>query len=158
MNKLIFIAGAAALTLTTPALANPGHGHGQGQAHGNKGNTHAQKSQPRAHGQARHGRHIVATRHGGRLYAFDARGSCPPGLARKHNGCMPPGQAKKAYNVGQRYNRNSGFRWSYNQIPMDLRSRYSFDRNDRYYYRNGYLYQVNPRTMLVEQVISALLR
>jgi len=160
MNKLIFIAGAAALTLTTPALANPGHGHGQGQgqAHGNKGNTHAQKSQPRAHGQARHGRHIVATRHGGRLYAFDARGSCPPGLARKHNGCMPPGQAKKAYTVGQRYNRNVGFRWSYNQIPMDLRSRYSFDRNDRYYYRNGYLYRVDPRTMLVEQVISALLR
>jgi pilus assembly protein FimV len=23
------------------------------------------------------------------------RGHCPPGLARKHNGCMPPGQAKK---------------------------------------------------------------
>lgn len=24
-----------------------------------------------------------------------ARGHCPPGLAKKHNGCMPPGQAKK---------------------------------------------------------------
>lgn len=23
------------------------------------------------------------------------KGSCPPGLAKKHNGCMPPGQAKK---------------------------------------------------------------
>lgn len=23
------------------------------------------------------------------------RGGCPPGLAKKHNGCMPPGQAKK---------------------------------------------------------------
>ena len=23
------------------------------------------------------------------------RGKCPPGLAKKHNGCMPPGQAKK---------------------------------------------------------------
>lgn len=23
------------------------------------------------------------------------RGSCPPGLAKKNNGCMPPGQAKK---------------------------------------------------------------
>jgi len=23
------------------------------------------------------------------------RGFCPPGLAKKHNGCMPPGQAKK---------------------------------------------------------------
>jgi Ni/Co efflux regulator RcnB len=24
-----------------------------------------------------------------------ARGKCPPGLAKKNNGCMPPGQAKK---------------------------------------------------------------
>jgi Ni/Co efflux regulator RcnB len=23
------------------------------------------------------------------------QGKCPPGLAKKHNGCMPPGQAKK---------------------------------------------------------------
>lgn len=28
-------------------------------------------------------------------------GHCPPGLAKKNNGCMPPGQAKK-YIVGQR--------------------------------------------------------
>ncbi|MEO6321505.1 MAG: RcnB family protein [Polaromonas sp.] len=28
-------------------------------------------------------------------------GRCPPGLAKKNNGCMPPGQAKK-YTVGQR--------------------------------------------------------
>lgn len=28
-------------------------------------------------------------------------GHCPPGLAKKNNGCMPPGQAKK-YAVGQR--------------------------------------------------------
>lgn len=27
-------------------------------------------------------------------------GRCPPGLAKKHNGCMPPGQAKK-WTVGQ---------------------------------------------------------
>ncbi|MCG2594458.1 DUF1236 domain-containing protein [Ramlibacter sp. XY19] len=27
--------------------------------------------------------------------------SCPPGLAKKNNGCMPPGQAKKQWNVGQ---------------------------------------------------------
>ena len=29
-----------------------------------------------------------------------AHGHCPPGLAKKHNGCMPPGQAKK-WRVGQ---------------------------------------------------------
>lgn len=27
-------------------------------------------------------------------------GNCPPGLAKKHNGCMPPGQAKR-WSVGQ---------------------------------------------------------
>ncbi len=27
------------------------------------------------------------------------RRNCPPGLAKKHNGCMPPGQARK-YRVG----------------------------------------------------------
>ena len=27
-------------------------------------------------------------------------GHCPPGLAKKHNGCMPPGQAKK-WRVGR---------------------------------------------------------
>jgi Ni/Co efflux regulator RcnB len=26
---------------------------------------------------------------------------CPPGLAKKDNGCLPPGQAKKRYVVGQ---------------------------------------------------------
>jgi hypothetical protein len=146
MNKLILIAGAAALAITAPALANPGHGHG------NKGNAHAQKS---GHG---HGKHTVMTRDGRHLYALGARGSCPPGLAKKGNGCMPPGQAKRVYNVGQRYNRERGYSWSYDQIPMDLRSRYSFDRDDRYYYRDGYVYQVDPRTMLIERVVSALLR
>jgi len=29
------------------------------------------------------------------------RGHCPPGLAKKHNGCMPPGQAKK-WRMGRR--------------------------------------------------------
>jgi Ni/Co efflux regulator RcnB len=28
-------------------------------------------------------------------------GRCPPGLAKKNNGCLPPGQAKKAWTVGQ---------------------------------------------------------
>jgi len=28
------------------------------------------------------------------------RGRCPPGLAKKHNGCLPPGQAKR-YVIGR---------------------------------------------------------
>ncbi len=29
------------------------------------------------------------------------RGNCPPGLTKKRNGCLPPGQAKKRYVVGR---------------------------------------------------------
>jgi hypothetical protein len=85
-------------------------------------------------------------------------GGCPPGLAKKNNGCLPPGQAKKLYNRGQRWPGHYGYEWNYNQIPYDLRNRYGFDPNDRYYYGDGYLYQVDPRNQLISQVVSAILR
>jgi hypothetical protein len=85
-------------------------------------------------------------------------GGCPPGLAKKNNGCMPPGQAKKLYNVGQRYPKEYGQVWNYNQIPYDLRHQYGFDPDDRYYYGDGYVYRVDPTTMLISQVVSAILR
>lgn len=155
MKKLILFVGAAAFALGTPALADPGKGHSK------PGKAHSAKSNGKAHSKAHsknHGRHVVTMRDGTRLYAFNVRGSCPPGLAKRDNGCMPPGQAKRVFNTGQRYNRNFGNVWTYNQIPQNLRSRYQFDQADRYYYQNGYVYQVDPRTMLVQQVVSALLR
>ena len=84
-------------------------------------------------------------------------GGCPHGLAKKHNGCMPPGQAKKLFHTGQRFPQSYGNRWSYNQIPYDLRQQYGFDPRDRYYYGDGYVYRVDPKTMLIQQVVSALL-
>jgi Ni/Co efflux regulator RcnB len=36
-------------------------------------------------------RYIINDYYGGEF----SRGHCPPGLARRHNGCMPPGQARK---------------------------------------------------------------
>jgi Ni/Co efflux regulator RcnB len=42
-------------------------------------------------------------------------GRCPPGLAKKKNGCMPPGQAKK-YSVGQRLPGNV----VYYQVPQQV--------------------------------------
>jgi hypothetical protein len=82
---------------------------------------------------------------------------CPPGLAKKNPRCIPPGQAKKLAR-GQRWQNAYGDRYVFGQIPYDLRQRYDLDPRDRYYYGNGYLYQVDPRTLLVQQVISALLR
>ena len=96
--------------------------------------------------------------HGAHGYGGYGAGGCPPGLAKKNNGCMPPGQAKKLYNIGQRWPGNYGYAWNYNQIPYDLRQQYGFDPNSRYYYGDGYLYRVDPATMLISQVVSAILR
>jgi opacity protein-like surface antigen len=96
--------------------------------------------------------------HAAHGYIGYGAGGCPPGLAKKNNGCLPPGQAKKLYNRGQRWPDNYGYAWNYSQIPYDLRNRYGFDPDDRYYYGDGYLYQVDPTTMLISQVVSAILR
>jgi len=134
MRQLFLLAGATALGFSAPVLAHPGNGNGHGYGHGN----------PHEYGY-----------NGPVGYGV---GGCPPGLAKKHDGCMPPGQAKKMYRAGQRYNTAYGSRYGFGHIPYDLRQRYDLDPRDRYYYSNGYLYQVDPRTLLVQQVISALLR
>ena len=82
--------------------------------------------------------------------------ACPPGLAKKNNGCLPPGIAKQSFNVGDRWNGN--YRpWTFDQVPLDWRNQYNLDPRNRYYYRNGYLYSVDPQTRLVESVIQALI-
>jgi len=134
MKHLIIIAGAAAFAVAGPALAKPGNGHGNGNWDGNgNGNGHG---------------HDYAYGH------YDE--GCPPGLAKKHNGCMPPGQAKKLYR-GQRWQSGYGTYYTYGRIPYDVRRRYDLSSHYRYYYNDGYLYAVDPRTLLVQQVISAML-
>jgi hypothetical protein len=137
MKQVLLLAGAFALSLSGAAVAKPGNGHGQGHAN-HMGIDHAN-----------HGK--------GTMYGY-GQGGCPPGLAKKNNGCMPPGQLKKLYSTGQRYPTNYGYAWNYNQIPYDLRSQYGFQPNYNYYYGNGYLYQVDPKTMLIQSVVNALMR
>ena len=154
MKTLILLAGAALLGATAPAAAKPDNGHGSGNsnhatmAHGHSGQVKT------VHGKSDAG--IIRTDHG-RLYALGTHG-CPPGLAKKNNGCLPPGQAKKLYNVGHRFPQHYGNLWNYDQVPYDLRQQYGFGANDRYYYGDGYIYQVDPKSMLIQQVVSAILR
>ena len=78
-------------------------GDGKGEKSEHKGKSDNRKSgqrdaderSPREHFSDRH-RTVVHD------YYSDEfrRGRCPPGLAKKHNGCMPPGQAKK-WTVGR---------------------------------------------------------
>ncbi len=115
--------GIAALTLaallaSTSALADKGDKDDKGGKHGH-GNKHEQRDDDRRHDDSRYDsrydrnydrryddrrddvsiqlyfgnndRRIVSE-----YYAPEFRaGHCPPGLAKKGNGCMPPGQAKK---------------------------------------------------------------
>ena len=131
MKQALLIAGAAALAFAGPAFAKPDHAQGKG-----KGHTHAYGiNGPVGYGV----------------------GGCPPGLAKKHNGCRPPGQVKQLFRTGQRFRTGYGYLWTYNQIPYDLRTQYGLPPYGNYYYGDGYLYRVDPKTMLVQQVVSALL-
>lgn len=141
MKQTLLILGAGALVaVAAPAAAKPGNGHGKSNHSGmsHKGLNHEN-----------HGK--------GTLYGY-GQGGCPPGLSKHEGHCMPHGQFKKMYKVGQRYNTRYGNMWSYDQIPFELRNQYGFQPNYNYYYGNGYLYQVDPRTQLINNVVSALLR
>ena len=131
--RMLLLAGAAAMfAVAAPATAKPGDKHGN--HHASMKSKHSAKARYGAWGN-----------------------SCPPGLAKKNNGCTPPGQAKRHFQTGQRWVGTSGYRWNYSQVPLTWRERYDLDQANRYYYRDGYLYSVDPQTRLVEQVIRALL-
>jgi hypothetical protein len=92
-----------------PALA--GNGNGKGQGNGNKGNGSSKHGGGGGDGESWYDEHD-ARDHSPRFTDNDRgywrdywhdeyeHGNCPPGLAKKHNGCMPPGQEKKRYRVG----------------------------------------------------------
>ena len=150
MYKLLLAAGVASLALAAPAAADPGKNKGQG-----KQATHGQTMhQGQGKHQAKHSKGVYQGRAAANYWGSR---SCPPGLAKKNNGCLPPGIAKRSFNVGDRWNGNYS-QWSYNQVPTDWRNEYNLDSDNRYYYRNGYLYSVDPTTRLVETVIQALIR
>ncbi len=87
----LFVAGILAVG---PAMADKpswaGSDKGGKKDHGDQrdegGGRHFQERQ-----------HMVVREYYSKQYSG---GRCPPGLAKKHNGCMPPGQARK-WQVGQ---------------------------------------------------------
>lgn len=82
--------------------------------------------------------------------------SCPPGLAKKDNGCMPPGQAKRLFREGQRIPGGYNYYTDYSRIPAQYRDQYNLDPNSRYIYRDNSIYVVDPRTSLVQRIIGSL--
>ena len=75
---------------------------------------------------------------------------CPPGLAKKNNGCLPPGQAARF--IGQPLAAASRIA-TLEALPPALRPLY-LDNNDYYYrYGGGYLYQVNRQNSLIDSMV-----
>lgn len=76
---------------------------------------------------------------------------CPPGLAKKGNGCMPPGQAKKHFARGQRIERDwfQGYR-----VPVAYRSFYQDNPDYHYSYDDsGYIYRSDRGSDLISAII-----
>ncbi|HVF37382.1 MAG TPA: hypothetical protein VNA29_05510, partial [Sphingomicrobium sp.] len=64
----------------------------------------------------------------------------------------------KMFNVGQRLPYDYKGYTPYSQIPYDVRSQYQLDPYGRYVTDQNYLYHVDPKTMIVSQVLNAILR
>src|SRR5688572_19348017 len=95
-----------ALVASSPALADKPSGAGKKDGNNQReeresrgGEHHGTELNRKGDGQVHfsHQQHTVATRYYGEQFKS---GHCPPGLAKKNNGCMPPGQAKK-WGLGQ---------------------------------------------------------
>jgi hypothetical protein len=162
MRKLLLIASAAAMAVAMPALAKPGGGQGKGHAgHGNTHTTvsggHARTdSRASVRARTRTGASVVRTRTNvaaGNRYGANA---CPPGLAAKNNGCLPPGQARRMFNVGQRIPTGYNFYTPYANIPTSYRDQYGLVSDGRYIYRDQSIYVVDPTTNLVTRIIDLI--
>lgn len=64
----------------------------------------------------------------------DYRG-CPPGLAKKHNGCMPPGHARKYYHRGDVLRGDYYRIRDYDRYDLERRSGWDYYRDDDRIYR-----------------------
>ena len=73
--------------------------------------------------------------------------NCPPGLAKKDNGCLPPGQAKKY--LGTRLQQS----FSNNLIPSEYRRWYRDDNDHFYRFGEDNIYRVNRNNNLVDGLI-----
>lgn len=152
------------------SLADDDHGKGKGNKHGDK---HAEKEERKADKEERkrekkadkhHDREDVrvgqyfndSQREAVRGYYVSQYGDgrrCPPGLAKKNNGCLPPGQVR--YTMGQPLPRTV----TVYQVPQPVIVQLPVTPPGYRYVRVGNdILLVSPQSQLVVDVISGLLR
>ncbi|AVO39080.1 hypothetical protein [Pukyongiella litopenaei] len=127
--KLLTSAATILALAVTPVAGWAGNGNGKGKGNGNK--VKVERVTPG--GTTRSGQRAI---------------HCPPGLARKAVPCLPPGQIKSRYAVGDVITRD--------YLPIDHPGRYGLPR-DGYYLRAGdYVYRVSRETHKVLNLIGAV--
>lgn len=161
MRKLLILAGAVSIlalpVATTAKDHDPGgHGHGNSKHEERDGDRGSYEGHDRDGGHDRYDsrdrddRDDRYDRHDRRVSY--ARG-CPPGLAKKHNGCLPPGQA---WRVGQRSPWASNRYVDYRNLPSSYRDHYAYRSGQRYYYEGNRVYAIDPTTRLIRSIVSIL--
>lgn len=176
MKKIFLMAALGAMIATTPAFAqgrgnSDHHNRGQGKVSQSKHNDRDNRRDDRRYDRQddrrydRNDRHVQQRRwESSRVRYGDGRGywqdggyyrdgryygnNCPPGLAKKNNGCLPPGQARARWGVGQRL--PTSYRNHY--VPRQYRTYYT---NGNYRYYDGYVYRVDPTTYIIREILRA---
>ncbi|MDE2437043.1 MAG: hypothetical protein KGM49_12350 [Sphingomonadales bacterium] len=149
MTLKLAVLGVAAFALAVPTLAladpPPGHGHGNhDQDRYDDGGRGRDDDGYRGRGHGHHGKsHANAdNRWGGQ--------GCPPGLARKNPGCLPPGQWRKGDRLPDGWTR---YYTPYDRLPDYYRSHYGQNRDYRYMYRDDRVYVVDAITRAIVNII-----
>ena len=141
MSIRILLMGAAALAMSSPtvSLADPGKhrsgGHGSMKAHAGHGKAGKQVRSPK--------RMSTGNRYAGK--------ACPPGLAKKYPGCIPPGQWKKGYRIPSTW---SDYYVGYERLAEFYRDRYEMNPDYRYMYRDGRVYVIDAITRSIVNVLT----
>jgi hypothetical protein len=134
---------ALALALPSTATAKPENkGQLQAAGHGQGHTDHAQHGGDNAKGKAK-GKAGAGNRHNGL--------ACPPGLARKPQACIPPGQLRK----GDRLPDSWASHYSrYDSLPDFFRSRYRLDSRYRYVQNEGRVLVVDAASRAILDVVT----
>jgi Ni/Co efflux regulator RcnB len=147
MRIVTTLALALSLALPSAALADKG---GKGKDKEWKGHPAGPGSPGMPPGQAKKfgsGDHAAIQAYYGQAIG---RGHCPPGLAKKNNGCLPPGHAKR-WNVGQPL--PAGVTWY--AVPQDLYVRLTPPPyGHRYVYLDGGVLLLNLSTRFVVDAVT----
>ncbi|MFO1163720.1 MAG: hypothetical protein U1E55_00705 [Paracoccus sp. (in: a-proteobacteria)] len=144
---------AIATSIAMPALADQGRGHDRDKrprkehhAKEGRGKHHAEHRERRRESRRDRDDDRDWDRDWDRVYVQ----GCPPGLAKKHNGCQPPGHARKHYRRGDVLYGDYYRVRDYDRYRLERRDNWDYYRDD------DRIYRVDSNTRKILAVINLI--